>query len=154
MSNSVVFAQNYSFFTRKNGTNLYYMKMNFDYFQIEKWMLEVEQKKQMKKWGHLFSFHVSFPSYGTWTIQKSPFFAILSWHQQETWICWSKFTYIHLKVFVTPIQKMIWFIEVWATIYELLVIKSSKEMLTQKIFIIDFIHQLQTLISLRQQVVA
>ena len=39
-------------------------------------------------------------------------------------------------------------------IYELLVIKISKEMLTQQKLIIDFIHRLQTLISLKQQVAA
>ena len=52
---------------------------------------------------------------------------------------------MYLKVPMTPIQKMIWFIEVWATAYEWLVIKISKEMLTQQKFIIDFIHRLQTL---------
>ena len=61
---------------------------------------------------------------------------------------------MHLKILTTPIQKKIWFIEVWATDYELLVNKLSKEMLAQQKFIIDFIHQLQTLISLKQQVVA
>ena len=32
------------------------MKMNFDYFQMQKWMVQ--------KWGHLSSFHVSFLNYG------------------------------------------------------------------------------------------
>ena len=41
-----------------------YMKMNFKYFQIQKWMLETKLKKQMKKWGHWFSSHVSFQSFG------------------------------------------------------------------------------------------
>ena len=73
-------------FTDKNGTELYYMKMNFNYFQIKKLILQVEQKKKMEKWGHLSSFHVSFASYDTWTVQKSAFFAILCWRQQETWV--------------------------------------------------------------------
>ena len=41
-----------------------HMKMNFDYLQIKKSMLQTEWKKEMKKWGNLSSFHVSFLSYG------------------------------------------------------------------------------------------
>ena len=37
----------------------------------------------------------------------------------------------HLKVLTTLFQKMIWFIGVWATLYEILAIKISKNMLTQ-----------------------
>ena len=50
-----------------------------------------------------------------------------------------------IQVLMTPIQKMIWFIKFLATVNELLVIKISKEMLTQQKFIINFIHRLQTL---------
>ena len=38
---------------------------------------------------------------------------------------------LHLKVLITHFQKMIWFIGVWATVYEILAIKVSKKMLTQ-----------------------
>ena len=41
-----------------------HMKMNFDYLQIKKSMLQTEWKKETKKWGNLSSFHVSFLSYG------------------------------------------------------------------------------------------
>ena len=40
----------------------------------------------------------------------------------------------HLKVLTTFFQKMIWFIRVWATLYEILAIKISKNMLTQQKF--------------------
>ena len=40
----------------------------------------------------------------------------------------------HLKVLTTLFQKMIWFIGVWATFYEILAIKISKNMLTQQKF--------------------
>ena len=40
----------------------------------------------------------------------------------------------HLKVVTTLFQKMIWFIAVWATLYEILAIKISKNMLTQQKF--------------------
>ena len=51
----------------------------------------------------------------------------------------------HLKVFTTLLQKMIWFIGVLTTIYKILAIKISKNMLTQQKFnkTISF----QTLIS-------
>ena len=38
----------------------------------------------------------------------------------------------HLKVLTRLFQKMIWFIEVWSTLYEILAIKISKNMLTQQ----------------------
>ena len=34
-----------------------------------------------------------------------------------------QFTYMHLKDFVALSQKMMWFIWVWSTVYEILVIK-------------------------------
>ena len=44
-------------------------------------------------------------------------------------------TYVHLKVLITLFQKMLWFIGVWATVHEILVIKISKKMLTQQKFL-------------------
>ena len=38
-----------------------------------------------------------------------------------------QFTYIHVKVLITLFQKMIWFVGVWATVHEILVIKISKK---------------------------
>ena len=40
-------------------------------------------KNRWKKWGHLSGFHVSFLNYGPWIVQKSTFFIILCWPQQE-----------------------------------------------------------------------
>ena len=41
-----------------------HMEINFEYFQVQKWMLEKELKKYKKTCGHLSSSHVSFLSYG------------------------------------------------------------------------------------------
>ena len=42
-----------------------HMKMIFDYFQIQKWMLQtVQVEKVDEKKDHLSSVHVSFLSYG------------------------------------------------------------------------------------------
>ena len=40
------------------------MKMNFDNFQMQKWVSETGLEKQMEKDGHLFDFQVSFLIYG------------------------------------------------------------------------------------------
>ena len=54
---------------------------------------------------------------------------------------------MYLKVLITLFGKMVWFIGVWATFYEILAIKVSKEMLTQHKF--KKILRLQTLMSLK-----
>ena len=42
-----------------------HMKMNFEYFQIQEWMLQtVKAGKVDKKWGHLPSLHIPFLRYG------------------------------------------------------------------------------------------
>ena len=46
-----------------------------------------------------------------------------------------QFTYMHLKVLITFFEKMLRFIEVWATVHEILAIKISKKMLNQQIFL-------------------
>ena len=45
------------------------------------------EKVDEKKLGHLSSFHVSLMSYGLQIDQKSAFFTILCWTQQEIYLC-------------------------------------------------------------------
>ena len=118
-----------------------HMKTNFDCFQIQKWMLQTVQpeKKVWKKWGCFSSFPVSFPELWSVNCSKKGIFAELS----KTFKL-AKVIYIYpLKVFPPLFQKMVWFIEVHATVHEILAIKISKKMLTQKKF--KKILQLQTL---------
>ena len=56
-----------------------------------------------------------------------------------------QFAYMDLKVLITVFQKMMWFIGVWATVHEILAIKTSKMMLTQQRF--NKVLRFQTLIS-------
>ena len=69
-----------------------------------------------------------------------------------------QFTYVHLKLLITLFQKAVlnffrkWYIGVRATAHEILRIRISKKMLTQQKF--DKIFLLQTLISLKQKVIA
>ena len=64
LSELVVFAQNWGILQTRMDQRGDHMKMNFGYFQKQKWMLQTEWKKKMKKWDHLPSFHDSFMSYG------------------------------------------------------------------------------------------
>ena len=59
----------------------------------------------------------------------------------------NQYTYMHLKVLITHFQKMVWFTGIWATVHEVLVIKISKNMLTQQKF--NKILQIQILIFLK-----
>ena len=58
-----------------------------------------------------------------------------------------QFTYMYLKFFIKLFQKMVWLIGVWATVHEILAIKISKKMMTQKF---NRILRLQTRKSLKQ----
>ena len=55
---------------------------------------------------------------------------------------------MYLKVLITLIQKMTWFVGVSAIVHEILAIKIPKKMLTQQKF--DKVLWLQTLISPKQ----
>ena len=60
------------------------IKTNFEYFQIQKWMLQtVWAEKVDKKWRDLSSFDVPILSYGPQIVWKNSVFAILCWPQQE-----------------------------------------------------------------------
>ena len=85
----VAFAQNLGILQTRMEQSRDHMKITFDYFQIEKWILEqiVRAEKLDEKKGYLSSFHVSFLSYGPLIVQKNAFFAILCWSQQETQVC-------------------------------------------------------------------
>ena len=66
-----------------------HIKMNFDYFQIQKWMWQiVSRKSRWKKWGHLSSFHVSFKR--TWELDKLENILHRVWIPYDTYR-WSSF---------------------------------------------------------------
>ena len=58
------------------------LKMNFKYFQIQKWMLQADRAEKIdEKWGHLCSFHVPFLSYNPLIVEKVKF-SIVYWPQE------------------------------------------------------------------------
>ena len=92
--------------------------MDFDHFQIKKWMLQLDWKKQMKKnevlcLVSMFPFWVVVCKFSKKVhfLQRADLSKNLSLLKQ--------FTYMHLKGFITLFQSMLWFIGVSATVYEI-----------------------------------
>ena len=129
-----------------------HMEMHFDYFQIQKWMLQkvraekVDEKKKKKKW--VICLVPMFPSW-LMVLKLPKKVRFLQFGADVSKISKSvKGTYVHLKVLITLYQKMIWFIGVGAIVYEILATKISKKILIQQKF--NKIYRLQTLISPEQ----
>ena len=89
--------------------------MNFDYFPIQRWML---QTVRAKKCGHLSSFNVSILV--SLNCRKKSIFCNFVLTSARTPSLLKQFTCMHLKNLVTLFQKVIWFIWVWATVLEIL----------------------------------
>ena len=135
LSKSAVSAQNWGIFQIRMDQRGDRMKMNFDYFQIQKWMLQTVWKEKVddKKWGHLSSFHVFFLSYGPSIVRKSALLQFYTDFNKKPKS--NKAIYmLHLKVLTKLFRKMIWFIGDWATIHKISAIKISKKMMTQQKF--------------------
>ena len=121
----------------------------FDYFQIQKWMLQTVRVEKVDEKNGVIRLVPMFPSWVM--ILKLPkkvnclqFCADLSKKTKPV----KQFTYMHLKVIIILLQKMIWFVGAWATIHEILAIKISIKMLTQQKS--NKILRLQTLIYPKQ----
>ena len=123
-----------------------HMKMNFEYFQIQKWILQTVRSEKVDEKNGVICLVSMFPS---WVMvcklsKKVHFYNFVLTSARNLRLL-QQFTYMHLKVLITLFQKMIWFIGVWATVHEILAIKISKTMLTQQKF--NKIFWFQTLIS-------
>ena len=149
MSESVAFSQNWGILKTRMDQRGNHMKMNFDYFQIQKWMLQtVRVEKVDKKNGVIFLVSV-FPS---WVMvgklsKKLHFLQFCADLSKKSKFIKANYT-MHLKVLFPLYQKMVWFIGVQATVHEIMAIKISKKMLIQQKF--NKILPLRTLISPKQ----
>ena len=124
--------------------------MNFDYFQIPKWMLQTGKVEKVHEKNGVICLVFMFP-YWVMVLKLSKKVHFLQFCTDFSKKPKSvKAIYIlHLKVLITLFQKMIRSIGVLATIYEILAaIKISRKMLNQQKF--DKILWLQTLISPKQ----
>ena len=116
------------------------MKINFDYFQIQKCYKQLQRKKYIKN-GVICLVSI-FPS---WVIVRKFYNFVLSSARNLSQL--KQITYMHLKVLILLLEKIVWFIGVWATVQEILAIKILKMLNLQKF---NEILQLQTLISPKQ----
>ena len=119
------------------------MKMNFDYFQIQKWMLQTVRAGKVDEKNGVIWLVSMFPSwFMVRKLSKKIRFMLASARNLSLL---KQFTYMHPKVLFQLFQKMVSFIGVQATVYETLAIKISEKMLTQQKF--NKILRLEALIS-------
>ena len=100
-----------------------HMKMNFEYFQIQKWILQTVRSEKVDEKNGVICLVSMFPS---WVMvlklsKKVHFLQFCADLSEKSKFIKAIFTYIHLKGLVTHFQKMVLFIVLWLTILEILV---------------------------------
>ena len=96
------------------------MKMNFEYFQIQKWILQTASTEKVDEKNGVIYPVFMFPSWDVvHKLSKKlifffQFYADISKKSKQ-----KKFTYIHLKGLVMHFQKMVLFIMLWLTVSEI-----------------------------------
>ena len=105
-------------------------------------MLQIVRAEKVDKKNGVICLVSIFPS---WVIVRKFYNFVLSWARNLSQL--KQITYMHLKVLTTFLEKIVWFIGVWATIQEILAIKILEMLNLQKF---NEILQLQTLISPKQ----
>ena len=148
LSESVAFVLNWGILQTRMDQREDHMQKNFDYFEIQKWMLQTEWKKPMKKMRSFFLFPRFLPELWFLNCLTKCIFLDFVLTSARNLSLLKQFIYVYLKILITLFQKIIWFKGFWATAHEILAIKISKKMLTQQIF--NKILRLQTLISPKQ----
>ena len=127
-----------------------HMKMNFDYFQIQKWTFQTVIAKKVDIKNGVICLVSVFP-FCVMVLKLSKkvhFWQVCADLSKKPKSVETIYIDIDLKVLITLFQKMIWFIGVWATVYDMLAIKISKLMLTQQKF--SNVLRIQTLIPPKQ----
>ena len=146
LSELVAFTQNWGILQTRMDQRGNHMKINFDYFQIQKWMLQKVSRKIRWKMGSFVKFSCFLSELWSLNCQKKDIFCSF----MQTWAKNLRqlklFIYMLVKVLISFFEEMIWFIGDWATVHEI-AIKISKKMLTQQKF--NKI-RLQTVISSKQ----
>ena len=85
MSESVAFAYNWDISQTRMDQRGDHMKMNFEYFEIQKWILQTAKSEKVDEKNGVICLVSMFPP---WVMVlklslKNAFFAILCWPQQE-----------------------------------------------------------------------
>ena len=100
-----------------------YIETNFEYFQIQKWILETLRSEKVDEKNRFICLVSMFPS---WLMvlklsKKVCFFFNFVLTSARNLSLLKQFTYIHLKGLLTHFQKMVLFIMLWRTLSEILV---------------------------------
>ena len=100
-----------------------YIETNFEYFQIQKWILETLRSEKVDEKNRFICLVSMFPS---WLMvlklsKKVLFFFNFVLTSARNLSLLKQFTYIHLKGLLTHFQKMVLFIMLWRTLSEILV---------------------------------
>ena len=112
-----------------------HIKMNFDYFQIQKWKLQTVRLEKVDEKHRVICLVLMCPSWVMGLKLLNKVYILQFWADLNKKPNSVKL-YIHLKVLITLFQKKVWFIGVWATVHEILAIKISKKMLTQQKYLL------------------
>ena len=100
-----------------------YIETNFEYFQIQKWILETLRSEKVDEKNRFICLVSMFPS---WLMvlklsKKVLFFFNFVLTSARNLSLLKQFTYIHLKGLLTHFQKMVLFLMLWRTLSEILV---------------------------------
>ena len=105
------------------------MEMNFDNFQIQKWILQTfRNQKVFKKMGSFLKFSFFLPELWSLNCQKWCIFCKFLLTLARNLNLLEQFIYIHLKGLIMFFQIMVCFIGVWTMTHEILRIKISKKL--------------------------
>ena len=137
------------YFIDQSGPKEDHMIMNFDYYQIQKWILQTVRVENMDEKNGVICLVSMFISWVmVLKLSRKGIFCNFVLISAKTLSLWRQFAYMHLKVLIALFQKMICFLGVWTTVHEVLAIKWSKNTLTQQKF--NKLIWVQTVISLKQ----
>ena len=98
------------------------LKMNFKYFQIQKWILQVGKAEKVDEKNAVIFLVFMFPFWVmTLKLSKKCTFSILCWPQKKNLSMLMQFMYMHLKRLITRFQKMLLFTMLWLNVLEICV---------------------------------
>ena len=115
--NRLLLAKNWGVLQIRMDQNGDHMKMNFTYFQIQKWMF---QTVRMKKVDENNTFICLVSMFASWVMVLKLFRKVHFLQSCANRSPLKQFTYINLKGIVTPFQKTILFIMLWINVSEIL----------------------------------
>ena len=114
-----------------------HMKMNFEYFQIQKWMLQTVRAEKVDEINWVICPVSMFPSWVmVFKLSKKVHFCNFVLTSARNLSLLKQFTYMQLDDFVTYFQKMVLLITLWLTALEILGFQVEEFLLSQHLFYI------------------